>query len=736
MYLWDPRTRARVASFGGITGAVQAVAVSADDAFLAAAGTDGMLCIWDVATREPLFTKVVAPPTGGEVPPIAVLLWGATDRTGRRPKYTLVFNAGDRVAVATLEYDFGVMKYTVAVAASAVPSSGFARRYTCGALDTTGARLVCGTSAGELVTYALAPAPMFKGSVQASSHGVQALLLPPLPGPDGAPTAPMLAYAGGGDGAVRIFAGAEASWSYVADGAVLGRVASLSPAASGAWLLVGTDAGHVYRLSWGAPLAAPPRGGVRAAADLLETAHTSAATAVAFWGGVTNGVATAGGDGTLRLWSLDTYGARWVHYAPPGATPSALWADRPGAGVALVSGSGAPGIDRPAAGVAYRAATGGVAPPGAAAAAASAAAAAAAAVAAEAAAASGGVLPVQLYAGFSDGTLRAYDVYAASDAAGSGSREAWRVTAHRGGVTALSGNPAVVVSGGGDGRVCVWSRKAHDLLLQFSDHGRPVLSVLADAASLELVYSVGADRLLNTYNLRTEKRMKVHAMPRADAATAAFTCGTQNGDPASEHEVFTGTSDGRVYVWDVDIPDIPIGVIDLAALLPPAVLPPAPPAAPLPGSGTAGSVAAARSRAAAAGTGTAYVTAGVASSAAAASSPAAARPDLRVTSVAVAPRSRVLAVATATGLVAVLALGTSGTVAAPGAAAGVAAALTAGRTLPPGATSLSSIAAVRLLAVTQGFSPYTAIAWSPDERQLIATAADAPVAVYNWYGSS
>jgi WD40 repeat protein len=108
-----------------------------------------------------------------------------------------------------------------------------------------------------------------------------------------------------------------------------------------------------------------------------------------------------------------------------------------------------------------------------------------------------------------------------------------------------------IATGGDDARVCVWSRRTRELLLQFTEHVKPVLNLCLDVKSPSLLHSVGADRGVFTYDLKTEKRLVGHQMTKTSAGS--FTCLSQRVD--SEQELVTGCTDGVVFFWDCDVPD-------------------------------------------------------------------------------------------------------------------------------------------------------------------------------------
>jgi len=125
----------------------------------------------------------------------------------------------------------------------------------------------------------------------------------------------------------------------------------------------------------------------------------------------------------------------------------------------------------------------------------------------------------------------------------------WKVAAHRGEVTDVAGTELAFVTGGADNKVCVWSRRTHQLMLQFTEHIKKVVAVLPDLLQPNLIHSAGADRCVFTYDLKKEKRVVGHQMGKS--AVGAFTTLTQRKD--SEQELITGGTDGRLLFWDCDI---------------------------------------------------------------------------------------------------------------------------------------------------------------------------------------
>ena len=562
----------------------------------------------------------------------------------------------------------------------------------------------------------------YKTALLASSNGVHGLVT--VRAPLDAEAQRCAVYVGGGDGSLRCFVGQGLDWVCTAEARLQGRVTSLSICGgAGTWMLARTSEGLLYRVSFGGALHQGARGGGRAAVDLLEVSHTGPVLAAAFHPSVASAVATVSADQTVRLWNLNTYGVSWAAALPSGVHPTVLWVAEPT--------EGAPGFGHPRGGgqdapSATSAATG--PSPG---------------------------VPCDVYCGFNDGSLRAYAVNAATVAAaaaqlrtsGSGAitasvhgtggsgggsgggggggggpsgggasggqlLESWRAAAHRGPVLCMTGNRAVVVTGGPDGRVNVWARRSHDLLLSFNDHAKPLVAVRIDCANPEVLYSVGQDRVINTYSLRAERRLRLHAMPQAEASACAFVGLTQLTSGESERELLAAASDGRIFLYDPAVPEVSVGVVDVLALLVQRAKAQAAPGA-LAVQGETPEALVPRLR------------------------PGQTRANLRISGMATSPSGRFIAVSTHCGRLVVLALPP------PGAGAGMGATAGAGAVprLPtfvdhsgkPRTAITSPASAMAIVAFHYGgrATCYTDVQWAPDERQLVLTSVDACISVVN-----
>jgi len=695
--LWDFESRRGIYNFFGIIGGVSHVRISPDEKFLAAAGFDLALYVWDLATGEVVFTRKFV--LGDQRDGIRFLSWGPviTSSVSRRPAYTLAFNVFEKVHVAVLEYDFRIMRYNTIVLNAQMPAAGFVRTYTSGTFDPAGNMVMCGTTTGEVAVFSVQAGGLaYKTALLAASNGVLSLL--PVRAPIDEHSGRAAIYVGGGDGTLRCFTGSGLDWVCTAEARLYGPVTSLSIAyGSSSWMLAGTAAGLLYRVSFGGNLHNGAQSGGRTAVDLLEVAHTGAALAACFHPSAPEAVATVSADRSLRLWNLNTYGVTWTAALPAGLHATALWVAEPVESDPAVTtrvqqrppasaASGVPGAD--------------------------------------AAHIDLGGSSCDIFAGFSDGSLRAYEVTPATvaaaeasvrasgggAAAGAGQLESWRAVAHRGAVSCVTGNRAIIVTGGPDGRVTVWSRRSHDLLISFNDHTKPVVAVVLDCVNPEILYSVGQDRIVNTYSLRAARRLRLHSMPQPDAVACNFTAMVQLTAPTSERELVCATSDGRVFIYDPAVPDSIVGSVDVLALL------------------VARGRAAQASGVTVVGEEVALLVPKI--------KPGQSRAELRFVAASVSRSGQLIALVSSCSRLIVLELPPASE--APAAAA--AAALTRRATFTdqagkPRQLITSPAVNMRIVGFLYcGRSNITDVKWAPDEKQLFLTCADSLCLVVNYYG--
>ena len=152
--------------------------------------------------------------------------------------------------------------------------------------------------------------------------------------------------------------------------------------------------------------------------------------------------------------------------------------------------------------------------------------------------------------GWADGFIRCHDSKTLE-------QQLWYIAhAHRNGVTSLSSHvdPQLqfVTSGGGDGAVRVWRLGNRELLIQYTEHSKPVAKVLVDLKSPNIIHSVGRDSSVLSYDIKISRRIMSHLLSNSSGSHSggSITCMTQRSD--SEQELITCDTQGRLLHWDID----------------------------------------------------------------------------------------------------------------------------------------------------------------------------------------
>jgi len=148
----------------------------------------------------------------------------------------------------------------------------------------------------------------------------------------------------------------------------------------------------------------------------------------------------------------------------------------------------------------------------------------------------------ELIVGYDDGFIRSW-----SSQKNTG-QELWHLHAHKAGVTVVKEGPDFIVTGGNDSAVRFWHRRTRELLSTFTNHRKPVASLIIDNDSRNVVHSGSEDKQVVTYDLKQDKPLVQHF-----AKTSNITGLSQRKD--QEHEVVSCSLDGKIHFWDVDYPD-------------------------------------------------------------------------------------------------------------------------------------------------------------------------------------
>ncbi len=100
-----------------------------------------------------------------------------------------------------------------------------------------------------------------------------------------------------------------------------------------------------------------------------------------------------------------------------------------------------------------------------------------------------------------------------------GTQRLWEIPAHKGNVNCIFVNSNYILTGGEDGILRVWTRKTHELTIQFSAHHKNTNCILPDINKPNLIYTCGGDRNLNCFDLKLHKRVNLHSLKNG------FLCG-------------------------------------------------------------------------------------------------------------------------------------------------------------------------------------------------------------------
>lgn len=580
-----------------------------------------------------------------------------------KPSYTLAFSVLDKIHFGLLEYDYRVMRYVLSTNLVQYPSGGFIRSYSAALIDPTGNFLLAGTTTGEVVIFNIVDNTqhqnmerqvprnvVFRTALLVARNGIRTITFDKRSsGPNGR----LCFCIGGGDGYLRLLRVWDMDWIVDSSvGAGPHAVCSVSQSASGNYFLVSTQGGSLFCVALN---------GDDTRLSLIESSHTGPVFSSALVASSSESYISIGSDGFLLMRNLNDYSILWRAQTPPEITPMCVCA---------LASFNAPG-NGPNARLG---------------------------------------IPCDIYTGMSDGSLQMYTVSTPVNTVldsegnfvndGGQNVPIWKTIAHRNGVTCMSGNRAVVVTGGGDGRVNIWSRASRDLIISFSDHSRPLMSVFFDYKYPELLYSASSDRVLNQYNLRSERRVRQYIFPPMHSQSCTITSVVQLRHAGSERELVVGTNDGRIFLFDPDI-EKSVGTVDLLQLL--LDWQKNNPQDPL----------------------TMFIPVFESNSS---------RPVFRVTGLSVSSSGRWLAVSVSCGVVLVLSIPQEDIEAQTRVVDGK----LSGRNIVSHQTRdsrsiVSPAVRMQLLSAFSRGTFYTSIQWAPDEKQLIVTSQDSSVSLFNWY---
>ena len=213
--------------------------------FLAAAGEDCVLYIWDTASGEVVFGKRY-------IKQLSLFQWVGARDCGRRRVYRLATAMRHCRSISWRALsDATRQQWQLATVPVVMPAAGMARNYRCSTLATYAAEapeeepakyLLAGTMEGDLLVLRLAgsrgearldttrPGGAYRASVPVCSGGMLAMVLAPVTHGVDRPAV----FAGGGDGIVRKITGYDMRWKLHSQAQLDGPIIALSCVDGGA----------------------------------------------------------------------------------------------------------------------------------------------------------------------------------------------------------------------------------------------------------------------------------------------------------------------------------------------------------------------------------------------------------------------------------------------------------------------------------------------------------------------
>lgn len=88
----------------------------------------------------------------------------------------------------------------------------------------------------------------------------------------------------------------------------------------------------------------------------------------------------------------------------------------------------------------------------------------------------------------------------------------WEIPAHRGNLNCIHVDPNYILTGGEDGILRIWTRETHELVIQLPAHHKDVFTILPDINKPNLIYTCGADKNMNCFDIKLQKRVNLHSI--------------------------------------------------------------------------------------------------------------------------------------------------------------------------------------------------------------------------------
>jgi len=248
--LWDFDRKEVIYELTGILKGVNILEFSQDDQYIAAAGFDNSVYIWQLETGYKCFHKTFEFN-------INLVQWTFiymlemnqnmnVERTGNMPKnnteYYLSIANVNVIHYVKFYFDFTSMQYYTNFHKFNLPSTGYNRIYTCSLVDLENKTLYMGTSGGELSSFNLENL-YFKTSFNVINNGVTSLLY----GMDSSNSGNSIII-GGGDGRIKKLIFNEGKQILTHEIQLSSRVITLTQGTDPREFFAATKNGEIFRV--------------------------------------------------------------------------------------------------------------------------------------------------------------------------------------------------------------------------------------------------------------------------------------------------------------------------------------------------------------------------------------------------------------------------------------------------------------------------------------------------------
>eukprot|EP00668_Euglena_longa_P000427 GGOE01000544.1.p1 GENE.GGOE01000544.1~~GGOE01000544.1.p1 ORF type:complete len:658 (-),score=173.29 GGOE01000544.1:177-2150(-) len=286
IFIWNYTTQAIVYVLREHHGGILSVAFSDDDRWIASVGVDARVCIWDMengrvsgGVKETVNLGSRATPKWVKWCPVEVL-------NTRRPRYTLCTGYEKEVRIGVWEFAAKTMAFGLTQTPCQVPQSGggLLRYYSCGEVSVDGHYCLAGSTSGDLIVYTVANAaircivPVASNVLCCASVDASTVMV------------------GSGDGTLKKVVGRDKDWRVAHSLNLLGGVTNITVSPDRQELVVGTNAGVIYRVLV-----------MDMSFTTLMQSHVTGIRGLAFSPHRSDTFITCGDDGYIRQWDLSDY---------------------------------------------------------------------------------------------------------------------------------------------------------------------------------------------------------------------------------------------------------------------------------------------------------------------------------------------------------------------------------------------------------------------------------------------